>query len=91
MDAKCPLRQVRWALKFSEFDFEIRYKRGKDNMIADYISRVITNEERISEHALEPYLLFKNDIKFKNLQPTHQGLLQPIRTSHSFEIVDIDI
>ena len=29
--------------------------------------------------------------KYKNLQPTHQGLLHPIRTSHLFEIVGIDI
>ena len=32
-------RQMRWAAWLSEFDFSIRYGRGKDNVVADALSR----------------------------------------------------
>lgn len=33
-------RLIRWVLKLQEFDFEIVYKCGKDNLVADHLSRL---------------------------------------------------
>ena len=40
MTAKSPARLVRWVLRLSEFEFEIVYKRGKENVNADALSRL---------------------------------------------------
>ena len=40
MTATSPARLVRWALRLSEFDFEIKYKRGNANGNADALSRL---------------------------------------------------
>lgn len=37
-----PLRILKWKLKLSEYSFEVRHKPGKQNIIADYLSRVKT-------------------------------------------------
>lgn len=39
-EAKSPARLVRWALRLSEFDFEIKYKPGIMNCDADMLSRL---------------------------------------------------
>ena len=30
---------LRWSLALQEFDLEIKYKRGSDNVVSDYLSR----------------------------------------------------
>ena len=40
MTAQSPARLVRWALRLAEFDFEIRYRKGKENANADALSRL---------------------------------------------------
>ena len=32
-------RQARWLATINEFDFEIKYIKGKENMVADALSR----------------------------------------------------
>ena len=36
------LRLIRWVLLLQEFDLEIKYKKGSDNVIADHLLRVVT-------------------------------------------------
>ncbi|CAF0805419.1 unnamed protein product [Brachionus calyciflorus] len=62
MKLKSPARLVRWALRLSEFDFEIRYKKATLNYNVDALSRLIEDENdesnKISdeEFPLEPFL-----------------------------------
>ena len=35
-------RLIRWVLLLQEFDLEIKYKKGSDNVIADQLLRVVT-------------------------------------------------
>ncbi|KAI3523607.1 hypothetical protein L1887_01861 [Cichorium endivia] len=41
-------RLIRWVLLLQEFDLEIRDKSGKQNLVADHLSRIINNEEPTS-------------------------------------------
>ena len=36
-------RLIRWRIKLSEYDYEIAYKRGKENHVADALSRIEIN------------------------------------------------
>ncbi|KAI3765529.1 hypothetical protein L2E82_15565 [Cichorium intybus] len=38
-------RLIRWVLLLQEFDLEIRDKSGKQNLVADHLSRIINNED----------------------------------------------
>lgn len=38
-------RQARWLAMISEFDFEIRYMKSKENRVADALSRLPGNYE----------------------------------------------
>ena len=44
MSAKFPPRIVRWALRLSEFDFTIKFRKGSKNANADALSRLIVRE-----------------------------------------------
>lgn len=54
-NAKVPARLVRWALRMSEFDYEIKHRSGKKNGNADGLSRLpLPDFGDLGE--LEPYL-----------------------------------
>ncbi|CAN6685897.1 unnamed protein product [Malus baccata var. baccata] len=40
-------RLIRWILLLQEFDIEIRYKKGSENVVADHLSRMMHNEESL--------------------------------------------
>lgn len=50
---------VRWRLKLKEFDYEIRYKKGKININANALSRTEINTK--AELVLEKYMEKLND------------------------------
>jgi hypothetical protein len=40
---------MRWKLEMGEFDFLFRYIKGKDNVVADAMSRLLHDEEEFKE------------------------------------------
>lgn len=42
-------RLARWAMRLQSFDYEIIYKKGKDNIVPDALSRAITEEIEVIE------------------------------------------
>ena len=38
-------RHQRWLLKLGQYDFEIEYIKGKENRVADFLSRIENNME----------------------------------------------
>jgi len=49
-------RLVGWALRLSEFDFDIVYRRGKANGNADGLSRLPVNKAGVCSDSLDEYL-----------------------------------
>ena len=65
-------RLIRWVLMLQEFDFEIKDKKGSDNVIADYLSRFERPVEEGKENELEEN--FPNEQLF-NYQSKYPGML----------------
>ena len=41
---------MRWRLKLSEYDYEIKYKKGVKNVNADVLSRIVIDEQKENNH-----------------------------------------
>jgi hypothetical protein len=79
---KLNVRQARWIALLSEFDFEIKHIKGKENRVVDSLSRsmklvhlaaVSTNESDIKERvktAQETNAFFKTMTSYLNQEPT---------------------
>ncbi|CDF36773.1 unnamed protein product [Chondrus crispus] len=55
-------RLIRWRLRLSEFDFEIKYKKGKANSQADALSRLLTQGGTVDEISDEIPLEFEGTL-----------------------------
>ena len=60
-------RLQRWRLRLSEFDFVVMYKKGKENTIADALSRSTTQGEAIekNDHEIPCYLTQDQELCLK--------------------------
>ena len=83
LEAKTPARLVRWALRLSEFDFEIKYKPGKQNLDADMLSRLPDNKPIIQTDGDDdhPYLCYniKNKSNYQIPETTTEEIIEAQR------------
>lgn len=71
LEAKAPARLVRWALRLSEFQFEIRHRKGSQNDNADALSRLPNEDGPVPSDTdqLEQYLN-QTEVILTELLPT---------------------
>ena len=55
-------RLIRWRLRLAEFDFEVKYKKGKANTQADALSRLHTSAETKPHDDNDDIPVFMNEL-----------------------------
>lgn len=59
--SKLSPRQAQWLEALSEFDFKIIYVPGADNMLADALSRIYSNESKGTFHSASEYMSIEEE------------------------------
>jgi hypothetical protein len=72
-------RQARWIQKCSSFDFEIVYVKGTDNVLADALSRIYSNDSPGTVRAPSEYSLH-DDSQNEKLLLVAQAISMPVST-----------
>jgi hypothetical protein len=72
-------RQVRWIEKISSFDFEVKYVPGTENILADALSRIYSNEAPGTVRARSEYtyhdVVSNNDLEIQSISiPVFAGM-----------------
>ncbi|XP_021770490.1 uncharacterized protein LOC110734641 [Chenopodium quinoa] len=74
-------RLVRWVLSLQDFDFEIRDKKGAENVVADHLSR-ITNDGGKDSTPIYDYLLDDNLLAVVSQGPWYADYANYLRTDN---------
>ena len=83
MKAQSPARLVRWALSLSEFDFEIRYRKGLLNKNADALSRLAVPASSMdAECRLEEIYTIANERRLEIFMNINECVLQQLKITN---------
>ena len=94
MKATKPARLLRWALRLSEFDFEIKYKKGKLNTTADALSRLPKDSEPIEFddspqlYTMTSTTLLENIAREQREDPRLQAILEDLVSYSNYQLKD---
>lgn len=61
-------RHQRWLLKLGEYQFEIEYLKGRENKVADFLSRIENSEDPISENTNIENTSILNSFSVNNIE-----------------------
>ena len=82
-DAQRPARLVRWALRLSEFDFDIRHRKGQQNANADALSRLPLGLENYSRD--KDIIATLNELDFQSSEIRREELLHEQRNDPALQ------
>lgn len=80
-------RQARWMEKISEFDFEVIYVPGVENVLSDALSRMYSNEARGTVRSRNEYTF--HDDQNDNEGLTTHGITMPVLVADEAEAAGI--
>ncbi|XP_055383292.1 uncharacterized protein LOC129613316 [Condylostylus longicornis] len=61
----------RWKIRLNEYEFDIEYLRGKENRVADFLSRINTNKQEINLNDISENVNRENDTDMATI---HSGV-----------------
>lgn len=78
-------RLLRWALKLQSYDFSIQYRKGKDNILADCLSRIETLQTVDNDYAELRDRIRKNSNKFSDFKVAGNKIFKYVHDSNTVQ------
>lgn len=78
-------RLLRWALKLQSYDFSITYRKGKDNVLADCLSRIETVQVRDDEYLNLRSQITQNPENFKDFKIVGNKVFKLVQNTEKVE------
>lgn len=83
-------RLVRWKLKLEEYNFEIKYRKGKENYVADALSRIEININETDDASMVPNIAelpvlddLDAILELDNSEPEIENISNELETAHT--------
>ena len=86
---KLSRRQAQWVEKLSEYNFDIQYRPGKHNIVADILSRRPDHISADAPQAPDPSLLGHDSSSLEHKQPIPVQAIPPLAASQPITELDM--